>query len=106
MESTLIKLEKKINLPRELLDKIFIYSNIYFNIWEKKILKNFQEIKKQKPKIVWATLYKLNQKLYNYYLVKKIDDTKQTFIVTNYSEKTYDLQDINYLLKNFIEKLN
>ena len=45
MESTLIKLEKKINLPRELLDKNFIYSNIYFNIWKKKIVKNFQEIK-------------------------------------------------------------
>ena len=100
MNNVIIELENKINLPRELWNRIICFTGIYKNIWKNNIKKNFHFIRKHRPRLIWTTVYNLKLKMYFYYLYKYKEDgfleSNKTLVVTNYSEDKYKLEEIDY----------
>ena len=99
-------------IPRELSTLIIDdYANYYKQIWQKNIQNSLQEITKLKPTHIWSTHYNLHTKFYYYNLYgfenKWINKPNRiTNIITNYSEDTYKLENINfkeYFLRLYIE---
>lgn len=100
MFQTLLELRNKINIPRELWTTIIEYTGIYKDIWKNNMKKNFYFIKKNRPRLIWTTVYNLKLKMYFYYLYKRREDgfleSNKTLVVTNYNEDKYKLEEIDY----------